>query len=226
MAQIQSSVFEFLRDLQKNNNRDWFQENKHRFEEDLRVPLLAFISAFAKPLAKISKEYDADPRPRGGSLFRIYRDVRFSRDKTPYKTHAGIWFKHKKAKDVHAPGYYLHLHPQECFVGVGIWHPDSVALKRIRDKIVADGTGWKRASRGRKFTDSFELSGDSLKRPPRGYDKEHPLIEDLKRKDFIAVADFTPKEVLAKDFMKTFAASCRAATPLMKYLNGALKLKF
>ena len=119
---ITSKTFRFLSDLAKNNNREWFEENKDRFEGDLREPLLGFIEDFSEHLEKLSPHFEANARKVGGSLFRIFRDVRFSKDKSPYKTNAGVHFRHERAKDVHAPGYYLHLDPKESFIGIGIWH--------------------------------------------------------------------------------------------------------
>lgn len=118
---ISPKLFRFFRDLKKNNDREWFEDNKQRYEDDVRGPLLAFIDDFAEPLYRISPHFRADARKVGGSLFRIFRDVRFSKDKTPYKTHAGVHFRHENAKDAHAPGLYLHLEPGEVFMGAGIW---------------------------------------------------------------------------------------------------------
>src|SRR5688572_21278461 len=121
-------LFQFLRELKANNDRSWFQANKGHYESDVKQPLLEFIADFGPPLREISEHFDADPGPVGGSLFRIYRDTRFSRDKTPYKTHAAAHFRHERGKDVHAPGFYLHLEPDNVFAACGIWHPDSDTL--------------------------------------------------------------------------------------------------
>ena len=222
---ITPKTFKFLKDLAKNNNREWFEENKDRFEGDLREPLLGFIEDFSEHLEKLSTHYVADPRKVGGSLFRIFRDVRFSKDKSPHKTNAGVHFRHERAKDAHAPGFYLHIDPKESFMGVGIWHPETAVQKQIREAIVDDPKTWKRVTGG-KFAKTFTLEGDSLKRPPVGFDKEHPLIEDLKRKDFIAVADLTQKQMCETDFMKQYAEMCKVARPFMKFLTEAQGLKF
>ncbi|MCH7945702.1 MAG: TIGR02453 family protein, partial [Armatimonadetes bacterium] len=113
---LKPELLKFLSDLKKNNNRQWFQKNKDRYESDVREPLLKFIEAFEPRLHKISPHFIADARKTGGSLFRIYRDTRFSHDKRPYKTHAGVQFRHERAKDVHAPGFYLHIEPKQVFV--------------------------------------------------------------------------------------------------------------
>jgi uncharacterized protein (TIGR02453 family) len=219
-------LFKFLRDLEENNRREWFHANKERYEDHVRHPAQQFISDFGPHLGKISKHFSADPRPVGGSLFRIYRDVRFSKDKSPYKTHTGIQFRHRKGKDAHAPGFYLHLEPGSVFCGAGIWHPDGATLKKIRDFLVSHPTRWKRVTHSQRFRSLWELSGDALSRPPRGYDPEHPLVDDLKRKDFIAVTRLTQREVTAPDFLEHYAGLCRAATPLVKYLCAAVGAPF
>jgi uncharacterized protein (DUF2461 family) len=140
---ITRKLFSFFRDLKNNNTREWFEANKDRYESDVREPLLTFIDSFAEPLYKISPHFRADARKVGGSLFRIYRDVRFSKDKTPYKTQAGVHFRHERSKDAHAPGFYLHLDPKEVFIGAGIWHPDKDALLQIRGALMDPPPGRK-----------------------------------------------------------------------------------
>src|ERR671918_1560675 len=146
-ASFGPELFAFLAELRENNDREWFAANKHRYEEHLLEPAMAFVDAFAPRLRKISPHFRADSRPSGGSLFRIYRDTRFSKDKSPYKTNLGIHFRHEQAKDAHAPGYYLHIGPGEVCAGGGIWHPNTEAVTRIREAIVADPKRWKHATR-------------------------------------------------------------------------------
>lgn len=214
--------FQFLRDLKANNDRDWFAENKGRYEEDVKAPALRLIEDFGPHLKKLSPHFMATPR----SLFRIYRDTRFSKDKTPYKTATGIHFRHEQAKDAYAPGFYFHVAPGEVFIALGIWHPQSAALRMIRDHIVEDPAGWKRASRGKKFRETFELQGDSLKRAPKGIDPEHPLIDDLRRKDFIGVQSTTQAFATSPDLPEELAARFRAGVPLVRYLCSALGVPF
>ncbi|MBW2275941.1 MAG: DUF2461 domain-containing protein [Deltaproteobacteria bacterium] len=220
------AVFTFLRELEKNNSRDWFQANKARYEDQVKEPALQFISDFGPHLRKISPHFLAIPKASGGSLFRIYRDVRFSKDKSPYKTHLGIQFRHERARDAHAPGFYLHLEAGTVFVGAGMWHPDGPSLKKIRDGLVADPGGWRRATSSKAFDDGWKLEGESLKRPPRGYDAEHPLVDDLRRKDFIIVRRLSQTAVLAADFPQRFVALCRQTAPFMRYLCGAVDAPF
>ncbi|MBT3341553.1 MAG: DUF2461 domain-containing protein [Gemmatimonadetes bacterium] len=220
---ITPKLFKFFRDLKKNNERDWFEANKQRFEDDVRSPLLAFIDDFAEPLYRISPHFRADPRKVGGSLFRIFRDVRFSKDKTPYKTHAGVHFRHENAKSAHAPGFYLHLAPGEVFMGAGIWRPETAVTREIRAAILEHPDKWKKAIRSAAFTKGgFSLDGESLKRPPAGVEADHPFIEDLKRKDFISLADLSEKEVCAPGFPKLFADKCKSTSAFVKFLCEAV----
>jgi len=219
-------LFAFLRALEKNNTKAWFEKNRERYETHVRAPMLRFISDFGPKLGRISKHVLADPRPVGGSLFRIYRDTRFSKDKRPYKTNAGAQFRHAAGKDVHAPGYYLHLGTDGVFAGAGIWHPDAEALNKIRRAIVARPVAWKKLKAGPVNTGRSRLGGDSLKRPPRGFDPDHPLVEDLKRTDFYTGTPLTEKQVCSAGFIDKYAKLCATASPLMKFLCGALELKF
>ena len=225
-ASFGPELFSFLTDLRANNNKEWFQANRHRYEEQLLEPALAFINAFAPRLEKISPYFRADARPSGGSLFRIYRDTRFSKDKSPYKTNLGIHFRHERAKDVHAPGYYLHIGPDEVFAGGGIWHPASEAATGIREAIVADPESWRRATRSGAFAKQLELGGDSLKRVPPWADAEHVFADDLKRKDFFGSARLSQSDVIAPGFVDEYARLCEAAAPLMRFLCAALAVPY
>ena len=221
-----AETIRFLEELAGNNNRPWFNENKPRYEEWVLEPALDFISAMGPRLESVTPHFTAIPKRVGGSLMRVYRDTRFSRDKTPYKTNMGIQFRHELGKDVHAPGFYMHIDPDSCFLGVGMWHPASGPLGMIRDRIVEDSDAWLAARDDRGFRRRFELSGDSLKRAPRGYSPEHPYVEDLKRKDFIAVTEFGFDAAADAGFADRAAADFAAAKPFMAFLCGALQLRF
>jgi uncharacterized protein (TIGR02453 family) len=220
------ALFAFLRELRENNDRDWFKANKLRYEAAVQEPALEFVAGFASRLREISPHFVADARPVGGSLFRIYRDTRFGKDKTPYKTHTGIQFRHEQGKDVHAPGFYLHLEPRSVFVGAGIWRPDRATLGKIRDAIASNPEDWSRAAQESPLGELFRLEGETLKRPPAGYDPEHPLIEDLKRKDFIAIAKLSEKTVTSTGFPEELAAIFQASAPLMRFLCDATGVPF
>lgn len=225
-AHFTPELFEFLLDLRSNNNRDWFKANKGRYEKQIKEPLLDFIRDFGPPLHSISEHFVADPRANGGSMFRIYRDVRFSKDKNPYKTQAAAHFRHEAGKTAHAPGFYLHLAPGEVGAGVGIWRPDTPTLTKIRNAIVEDPDGWRKASGDPRFTSLFSIVGDSLKRSPRGFDPGHPLAADLKRKDHIAWVDFDEEEATSPGFLDEFAHVCRQAVPYVQFLTTAVGLPF
>jgi uncharacterized protein (TIGR02453 family) len=226
MSYFTPALFKFLRDLKKNNNRDWFKANQARYESAVREPALAFITAFGPHLHRISPYFRADAKKVGGSMFRIHRDVRFGKDKSPYKTNTGLHFRHEAGKDAHAPGFYVHLEPGGCFVGAGIWRPDGPSTRSIREAIAERPKEWKRAAHGKKLTGVFELGGQSLKRPPPGFDKEHTFIDDLKRKDFIAIADLSQAGVTAIDFDKQLGKTLATGAPLVKFLCGALGVSF
>lgn len=219
-------MFRFLRDLETNNDRDWFNDNRARYVEHVQEPALEFIADFGPRLEKISPHFRADARVQGGSLFRIHRDTRFSADKTPYKLNTGMQFRHERGKDAHAPGYYLHLQPGECFMGVGLWHPETKVAYQIRHAIAEDAEGWKAAAHGKEFARTYSLAGDRLVRPPKGFDPEHPLIEDLKRKDFMASTALTHKQVTGSGFIDVYESYCRTATPFMAFLCGAVGVPF
>lgn len=219
-AFFQPELFDFLRQLKRRNNREWFAKNKSRYEQFVRDPALTFISSFGSQLPKLSAYFVADPRPTRGSLFRIYRDTRFSGDKRPYKTHVGIHFSHSAGKDAHAPVFYLHLEPDGCFAAAGIWHPENSVLSRVRAAIVRDPEAWRKARR------KLELEGDRLQRPPRGYDPNHPFIEDIKMKDYLASVSFSNEQICGPKFMREYLAACRSMSPLVEFTTKALGLKY
>jgi uncharacterized protein (TIGR02453 family) len=225
-ARFEPETLRFLEELAANNNRDWFAENKSRYEEQVLDVALRFIQSMQDPLHEIAPCFVALPTRVGGSLMRVYRDTRFSKNKLPYKTNIGIQFRHEQAKDVHAPGYYVHIAPGEVFIGVGMWRPDSGALSAIRDRIVARPAEWQRASRDASFRRHFKLSGESLTRPPRGYDKDHEHIDDIKRKSFIAVRNLAAGAPLGQGFQKTVEASFRSGEPFMRFLCKAVGVRF
>jgi len=225
-AHFTPATLDFLQSLAANNNRDWFTEHKQRYEDLVRSPALNLIEALAPGLALISRHIVASPRKSGGSLMRVYRDTRFAKDKTPYKTNIGIQFRHEQGKDVHAPGFYIHFSVEECFLGVGIWRPDSKALGAIRDAIDLTPQRWLAARDDVAFQRHFELTGDSLKNPPHGVDKEHPLLDDLKRKDFIALRNLRHDQLYSDHCHRLILDSFSTGKPLMSFLCNALNMPF
>ncbi|HEX4872143.1 MAG TPA: DUF2461 domain-containing protein [Nevskiaceae bacterium] len=245
MAKAQTSPFftpatlAFLRALRENNRRDWFLAHKAEYEAQARAPALRFIEALAAPLAAISPQLVASPRPVGGSLFRIHRDTRFAHDKTPYKTHLGLSFYHAATRAtpradagnaamgrLDAPLCYLHIEPGASFIGGGIWHPQAPTLRAIRSYLVNNPASWKQATRSPAFRARFTLGGESLQRPPQGYDPAHELIEDLKRKDIVASAPLSDAQICAPDLLEQALAHYQALAPLLDWLCGALDLEF
>ena len=219
--------FAFFRELKANNERVWFEANKQRYRDSVQAPMSDFITAMAPRLAKISKNFTADPRPNGGSMFRIYRDVRFAKDKRPYKEHAACNFRHSAGKDVHAPGFYMHFAPGEIRFGGGMWMPPSDALARIRDAIAKNPSAWKAVKTGKAFAKHFDaIHGDALTRPPRGYDPEHPFIEDIKRKSFFAMGTGDAKLAMSPKLVDAVAETFKAASPLMKFLCKSQGVEF
>lgn len=220
-AYFNPKLFQFLEQLRRNNRRTWFLKHKPEFEELVREPSLRFITDLQLRLRTVSTWLVADPKPHGGSLFRMYRDVRFSKDKKPYKTHVGMNFWHASATEaVHGPGLYLHLEPKGCLLAGGIWQPDPRSLARIRDAIAWRPDEWRAAKRGLK------LGGDTLTRPPRGYSADHALIEDLKRKELVASIDFSQAQVCSGKFLDDFLRAAKKMTPLLKFLSEAVQLRF
>lgn len=231
MSARQTSIFsretlKFLAQLSRNNNRDWFNDHKERYENDVLDPALRFIQAMHDPLQEIAPHFTAVPKRMGGSLMRVYRDTRFSKDKTPYKTNIGIQFRHEQARDVHAPGYYVHIDPEQVFVGVGMWRPASTALVQIRQRLAEQSQAWLDATGDRRFRRHFRLGGESLTRPPRGVDRNHPLIDDLKRKDFIAIKELDVEDVTRAGFQRKVQTAFRAADPFMRFLCKAVDVRF
>ncbi len=210
--------FKFLRGLARNNNREWFLKNKARYEKFVLEPSLGFIEDAGDELKAVSPYLVADPRPFGASLFRIYRDIRFSKDKSPYKTNVAMEFWHRRGgKKARTAGLYLHLSPGHSFAGAGIWHPDPPTLNRVRKAIVSRPGAWSGVKES-----GLRVEGDSLKRPPPGFDSNHPFVDDLKLKDITAGVPFSNAQVTGPRFMEDFVQAGKKLDPLNRFLAGAL----
>jgi len=220
--------FKFFRELKQRNERDWFEANKARYKAQVLAPLQDFIEALAPKLAKVSPHFKCDPRPNGGSMFRIYRDTRFSKDKSPYKTNAGLQFRHLQASDFRAPGYYLHLAPGEVFYGGGMYMPEPPALLAVRTAIAGDPAAWKKARDAASMKRAFAglSTHDSLAKAPRGFPADHPMIEDIKRKSYFAMAESNEDAAGRADFVTAVAKAYADAAPLMAFLCKAVGAKF
>lgn len=226
-----AAAFAFLRELDANNNRDWWEDNKVRYLETIREPALDFIADFGPRLERsVSPHLTADTRVNGGSLMRPYRDVRFSRDKTPYKTNVGIQFRHEAGKDVHAPGFYVHIEPRQSFIGAGLWRPEPTVARRIRQAINDRGEAWHESAHGRTFTSNWSLGDDEddrLKRVPRELDVDHhPHPDDLRLKSFIAMKRINQRTVTSAAFADELVKSFRTAVPFTRFLCEAVGVPF
>ncbi|MGE0230870.1 MAG: DUF2461 domain-containing protein [Flavobacteriaceae bacterium] len=219
--------FSFFRELAANNSKEWFEANRTRYREEVQAPLSAFVEAMAPHIHAISPRFNADPRPNGKTIFRIHRDVRFSRDKRPYKEHAACHFRHAGENDVHGPGFYVHLAPSHVGLGAGIWMPSPPSLEKIRRRIEGDAKGWQslRDLPG-MAADMERMEVERLKNPPRGFQKDHPHIEDLKRKSFVAMREYGTDDAGSGDFVSLAAGYFRDAAPLNAWLARALALPF
>ena len=216
----------FFRELTRNNERPWFEANKERYRSSVVAPMLGFITAMQRPLARISPHYQAIPKVQGGSLFRIYRDTRFSKDKTPYKTHAAAQFRHAAGRDAHAPGFYVHFGPDGLFFGGGIWQPPSPKLRAIREFIVDNPAAWARLRSAKALRDRGGLRGDQLKRAPRGFDPDYRHVDDLRHKSFYVMQEAEVSLLRSDDLVKRVTAAFRAAAPLNHFICDALELPF
>jgi uncharacterized protein (TIGR02453 family) len=195
----------------------------------VREPALDFIQDFGPRLTRISPHFTADARTVGGSLMRPYRDTRFSKDKTPYKTNVGIQFRHDAGRDSHAPGYYVHLEPNACFVGVGMWHPETPVAREIRQAINDDPSGWRKATKGKAFTNSWSIDQDDdemLKRVPPDLDPNHPYAKDLRMKSFVAGATVSEQTVTLAGFDTRLIAMFDKATVFTAFICRAIGLPF
>jgi uncharacterized protein (TIGR02453 family) len=219
--------FDFLRELSKNNNRAWFEENKPRYKEVVVAPTMDFITAMQEPLREISPNFRAIPKAHGGSMYRIYRDARFSKDKRPYKEHIGCHFRHEAGKDAHAPGFYLHLEDGNVFFGGGVWMPPNPILGKIRTIIDAFPKSWQQVLDDADLLAMTDgVQGDGLKRPPRGFSADHPYITDLKRKSFYATRHISEEEACDPAFFAEVCQTYEAISPLMRFLTRAVELPY
>lgn len=217
----------FLADLRHNNDRDWFLANKHRYDRHVVEPALELIRRLSPHITRhVSRYFAPSDKKVGGSLMRVHRDVRFSADKTPYKTNIGIHIRHTGGKDVHGPGLYLHIDLDGCFLGVGSWRPDAESLEQIRQRILDAPKEWKAARDDARFRSHFELAGESLQRMPRGYDEDHPFAADLKRKDHTAMAPLSFDDALGDGLVDYCATRFAAARPYARFLTRAVHAPF
>jgi uncharacterized protein (TIGR02453 family) len=213
MQTVKKETLSFLKDLSENNNREWFTENKERYELAKEN-----IKAFAGALMEKMQQHD---HIEGMKVFRIYRDVRFSKDKTPYKNNIGCSFT--RATEKLRGGLYLNIEPGNTFVGGGFWNPNAQDLKRIRNEFVLNAQPFKKIIHSKSFKDNFgTLAGEELKTAPKGYDKEHPDIDLIRKKQFLISRSFTEKEVISDNFLAECNEAFRAMRPFFDFMSETL----
>lgn len=217
-ARLDPDFLAFLADLARHNDRAWFNAHKARYEASVRDPFLALIADLAAPLRKLTPPFVADPRPVGGSALRIYRDTRFARDKTPYKTAMAAHFWPASGRGEACPALYLRLEPGKSGFGGGLWRPEPAVAGRVRSAIAGDTARWRRAVEQGDFRSTFERTGESLKRLPPGFDPASPVAADLKRKDFIFTSGLADRQVTAADLREQLVARWKSAMPFMRFL--------
>lgn len=219
--------FRFLRGLARHNEREWFLAHKADYEAHVRDPFRRLLADLQPSLAEVSAHYRTDPKPVGGSLFRIQRDTRFAGDKTPYKPWQGARLFHARGRQVEAPSFYVHLQPGNCFVGAGLWHPSSETLRRVRHFIVDNPAGWRAAAHAPAFRRRYDLDEDEmLVRPPRGFPADFAFIDDLRHKNFVALRAIDDEVMAGARLRQVLAADLAALAPFVDYLCAALDLEF
>ena len=216
---IYSSNLDFLLDLKNNNNREWFNSNKGRFELEQ-----ANIVAFAEELFDKLKKHDLIETPSGKrSLYRIYRDVRFSKDKTPYQNYWGGGFR--RATKHRRGGYYYHIESEKSCVVGGFWGPNAHDLKCIRKELMVDASKLRSIINNNDFLNHFgSLKGEKLKTAPKGFDKNHPDIELLRYKQFLLIKNFTDEEVLSANFVELVDETFKHMRPFFDYMSEILTI--
>ncbi len=216
---LQSSTLKFFKDLKKNNNKPWFDEHRKTYElakEDFTAmteQLIAAITVFDAPIGHLRAK---------DCMFRINRDVRFSKDKSPYKNNIAAYFNRNGKKALGA-GYYIHIEPGHIFAAGGMWMPEPKELANIRQEIDYSFDAWKKITSNAAFKKTFTagITGEALVRPPKGYEEGNPAIAYLKMKSFIVSKSFTDAEVQSKSFVKEVAAVFKTMKPLIDFLNAA-----
>ena len=211
--QLDSAIFKFFKKLEQNNNREWFEQHKPEFKA-----LETTVKQFGEALKDQLNQHDSIDRFK---LFRVYRDVRFSKDKTPYKTHFGLTWH--RTKPEYRGGYYLHLKPNDIFLACGFWDPNPADLKRIRQEIDMDADEYRDIINEPNFKRIWgELQGDAVKTAPKGYAKDHPNIDLLRHKQHIFMVRYTEEDVAAADFLDRLDTALQAVRPFVDYMSAVL----
>ena len=226
-AYFSDASFKFLRGLARHNDKTWFNDHRDQYETHVKQPFLQLLTDLQGDLAQVSPHFRSDPKTVGGSLFRIYRDARYSTDKSPYKPWQGARLYHERRKQVAAPSFYIHLQPGESFVGAGLWHPEPDTQRRVRQFIFDNPAAWKQAAHASAFRRRFEFEeGEKLTRPPRGFPADFEFIDDLKHRNFVFWRSLDDATMTGPRLRKTIATDIAALAPFVDYLCAALDLEF
>ena len=222
-----AASFRFLRGLARHNERAWFLAHKADYESHVRAPFQRLLADLEPALHAVSPQFRVDPRPVGGSLYRIQRDTRFAADKTPYKTWQGARLVHERRGQLATPLFYLHLQPGNCFVGAGLWHPDTPVQRRLRQFIFDNPAAWAAAAHAPAFARRYRLDDDDmLVRPPAGYPKDFAFIDDLRRRNLVAWRAIDDATMAGPRLRTVLARDLAALGPFVDYLCAALDLEF
>ena len=217
LPQFPAAGLAFLRKLQRNNRRDWFLKNKSAYEENVRQPMIELVNSLAPEFATFAPEIVASPK---ASLYRIYRDTRFSKDKSPYKTHVAAGFSHRGLEKNQGAGFYLHISPSEFLIGGGLYSPQTEDLAAVRHFIVLNHKRLRAILAARQFRRFFDgLSGEQLLRVPRGFPTDHPAADFLRRKQFLATRVMASEVVTTPQFGTIVLETFRSIHPLLQFLN-------
>lgn len=217
---IQKSTLTFLKELSKNNTKEWFLENKNQYEA-AKENFLAFCESLLEKLEIVDEDLKGLEAKK--CIFRLHRDVRFSKDKSPYKTNFGAAFSKGGKKQMMA-AYYIHLEPNQCFIGGGIWLPEASVLSKIRQEILYNYKDFEKILKDKKFTSTYlDLDRDhSLKRAPKGIDETHPGIDLLKLTSYTCSKKLSEKEILDEQLIKNMTADFKTIKPFIHFLNRSL----
>jgi uncharacterized protein (TIGR02453 family) len=220
MPTFTETGLKFLKKLKRNNNREWFREHKNVYEESVRRPMIELVNVLAERFEDFAPEAVADPKT---SLFRIYRDTRFSKDKSPYKTYVAASFPVRGLGKNEGAGFYFHIGPSELLIAGGVYRPMPDDLRSVRDHVALRYKRLDSIVTARQFRRMFgELTGDRLSRTPRGFPVDHPADKFLRHKDFLAERLLDPVQAIRPDFVVTLVETFRAMRPLIQFLNEPL----
>ncbi len=226
MIYFTDKTFDFFSALALHNEREWFNDHKQDYLDHVKEPMMQFLRDLDPMLRYFAPYYQVVDKGNGGSMFRIYRDARFSRNKAPYKTNASARIWHAEAGRKNTPLFYLHLEPDEVFLAAGMWGPETRVLNQVRRFMVNNPNTWRRVTEDERFRCMFDFGGSSLKRMPRGFEEHADLADDLKRKSQVVVTKMTEAQAKGPRFLSSCLTRFERAAPMMDYLCAALDLEF